>query len=224
MVILPKLLYLFTNIPYHPGRSFFSMLRTELIRLTWGGKQARIQWNTLTCPYSKGGFDIPNFELYYDCAQAHYAHFWFHPPSYMPQVAAEHWLSDPIPLIGAIFTPKDPRSESPTPIACTARAWRSLCTRTKSPMLYSPTLPLVYHPHIPLLQEGVFRKTLTKYKIHTWGDLFLHGKFRTLQQMFPAPPRPLWIVSFIFAYVTDSKNTFPPTLMNPRRHQRLVLY
>lgn len=48
MVILPQLLYLFLNIPYHPGGQFFKMLRSEMIRLVWGGKQPRLQWDILT--------------------------------------------------------------------------------------------------------------------------------------------------------------------------------
>lgn len=37
---------------------------------------------------------------------------------------------------------------------------------------------------MPVLQEGVFKQTRTKFDINCWGDLYLNGKFRTLQQMF----------------------------------------
>lgn len=39
-----------------------------------GGKQPRLQWDILTGPYEQGGFNIPNFELYYTSAQAHYVY------------------------------------------------------------------------------------------------------------------------------------------------------
>lgn len=75
MVILPQLLYLFLNIPDHPEGYFFKTLRSEMIRLVWGGgKQPRLQWDILTGPYEQGGFNIPNFELYYTSAQAHYVY------------------------------------------------------------------------------------------------------------------------------------------------------
>lgn len=75
MVVLPQILYLFSNIPYDPGRNFFKTLRSELIRLLWGGgKQSRIKWSTLTKPYVQGGLDIPDFEVYYLSAQAQYVH------------------------------------------------------------------------------------------------------------------------------------------------------
>lgn len=64
MVILPKLLYLFINIPYNPGRFFFRTLRTQLTRLIWGGKQARLNLDTLMLPYHQGGYEVPNFERY----------------------------------------------------------------------------------------------------------------------------------------------------------------
>lgn len=63
MVILPKLLYLFINIPYAPSKHFFQALKLQLICLTWWGKQPRIPWNILTRPFNAGGFEIPNLEL-----------------------------------------------------------------------------------------------------------------------------------------------------------------
>lgn len=84
MAILPKLLYLFINIPWSPGRHFFKTIRGQLQRLVWGGKQARISWEMLTRPHEDGGFEIPDLELYYICAQAHYLTYWMHPPLHAP--------------------------------------------------------------------------------------------------------------------------------------------
>lgn len=171
MAILPRFLYLFTNIPYDPGRTFFQTLRSELIRLIWGGKQPRLRWEVLTRPYDQGGLDVPDFGLYYLCAQAQFAHYWFHPPQFMPQVAAEHWLAHPIPLDGVLLTPSRARSDAPTTATCTVDAWHRIAKRLDAPILYSPRLPLTFHPDMPLLQETGFRNLCMRLGIATWGDL-----------------------------------------------------
>lgn len=182
MVILPRFLYLFTNIPYAPGRAFFISLRSELLRLVWGGKQPRLKWDVLTRPYAQGGLDIPDFGLYYLCAQAQFAYYWLFPPKSMPQVAVEHWLAHPIPLEGVLLTPRRAHTEAPTTVSCTVNAWRGIAKRLDAPALYSPLLPLTYHPDMPLLQETGFRNLCKRLGISTWGDLFHSGTFKNPAQ------------------------------------------
>lgn len=52
MVILPRFLFLFVNIPIVLPRSFFHRLKQALTLLAWAGKQARVHWNILTLPYT----------------------------------------------------------------------------------------------------------------------------------------------------------------------------
>lgn len=84
MVVLPKLLYLFNNIPIALPVSIRKRIDSMVLRLIWAGKQARIKLQALTLPYSRGGYQVPNFWLYYLCAQAQYAHHWYHPTLYLP--------------------------------------------------------------------------------------------------------------------------------------------
>lgn len=67
MVVLPCYLYLFLNILITLSCAFFDNLRSALTRLIWAGKHSRIVWNSLTLPYERGGFGIP--DLYYLIAQ-----------------------------------------------------------------------------------------------------------------------------------------------------------
>lgn len=102
-------------------------------------------------------------------------------------VAAEHWLADPIPLDGIILS-KGTLGPHPSAVDSTIKAWSRIAKWLQLPSLYSPNLPLVYHPSRSLLQEAIFKKVAKTRKIHCWGDLHLNGKFRTLQQLFPDPP------------------------------------
>lgn len=181
-VVLPRFLYLFTNIPYDPGRPFFQSLRSELARLVWGGRQPRLQWVTLTRPYDQGGMDIPDFMLYYLCAQAQFAFYWFFPPQFSPQVAVEQWLAHPLPLEGILLAPRRKRTEPPTTVSSTVEAWHHITKRLEAPVFYSPLLPLSYHPAMPLLQEAGFQKLCKRLGILTWGALFQSGTFVTKDQ------------------------------------------
>lgn len=138
----------------------------------------------MTRPYSQGGFGVPNFELNYYSAHAHYAHFWVHQPRYMPQVAAEHWLTLPFPIEAAVYIPTPTRDKTPTTVSCTVVAWAHVSKMLDAPMLYSPLLPLVYHPAMPLLQETLFHKFKDRTRIHNWGDMYQEGLFRTVAHVF----------------------------------------
>ena len=75
MVVLPKLLYLFQNIP--PSiQNIFPALTCIYDHVSLGRGHPRIGCERLQRPYEKGGFGVPNFEVYYLIAQAKYAHHW----------------------------------------------------------------------------------------------------------------------------------------------------
>ena len=54
MVILPQLLYLFTNIPVPLTRAFLDRIKTQLNRSVWAGKQPRLAWDVLTLLFKQG--------------------------------------------------------------------------------------------------------------------------------------------------------------------------
>lgn len=113
----------------------------------------------------------------------------------MLQVAAEHWLADPIPLEGLIYSTLQPRDKMPTTVTDTVEAWHRILALHVGTVLYSPLLPLAYHP---LLQEWGFRKLITRLNIATWGDLYSNGTFKLLEQMFPDnQPSPLDIFLYL---------------------------
>lgn len=130
MVILPKFLYLFCNIPIPLTKQFFKTIQTQLLRLIWGNKQPRISWLTLTQTYSQGRFTAPDFYLYYLCAQAQYAFYWFKPHECIPPIAVEDGDAHLIPFKSIITHTNrpTPRSEI-NPIDTMIAAWQAIGRR-----------------------------------------------------------------------------------------------
>ncbi|KAJ1176884.1 hypothetical protein NDU88_002151, partial [Pleurodeles waltl] len=102
MIVLPKFLYLFVNIPIPLTSHFFATLRSCLVALVWAGGQARVAWDTLALPLRQGGLGAPDMKLYTLCAQAQFLHFWTHPVPFQPHVAVERDVVAPLPLGVAI--------------------------------------------------------------------------------------------------------------------------
>uniref|UniRef100_A0A8C4RFB7 Reverse transcriptase domain-containing protein n=1 Tax=Erpetoichthys calabaricus TaxID=27687 RepID=A0A8C4RFB7_ERPCA len=63
--ILPKLLFLFQNIPIYINKSFFKQLDSTITSFIWNLKHPRIQRETLQRPKGEGGMALPNFQFYY---------------------------------------------------------------------------------------------------------------------------------------------------------------
>lgn len=126
MVVLPKFLYLFNNIPIPLTNHFFATLQSHLTRLLWGGKQPRVRWQVLTLPYNRGGFSIPDFKLYYLVAQCSYAHAWYHTVSKLPYVCPESDLVLPNQLTTVLPNglPRDPLDIQT--VSTTSWAWLKL--------------------------------------------------------------------------------------------------
>ena len=65
MIVLPKFLYLFQNIPILIKKSFFKTLDKIIISFIWGNKPSRISKTHLQRPKHSGGLALPNFLFYY---------------------------------------------------------------------------------------------------------------------------------------------------------------
>lgn len=77
MSVLPKILYLFQNIPLCPPTSFFTILRRSFTNFIWNNKRARVRLSLLYLPFNRGGLQFPNLQWYYWAAQLRSTLYYF---------------------------------------------------------------------------------------------------------------------------------------------------
>lgn len=78
MVILPKFIYLFQNLPLYLTASFFKLVDSVLISFIWADKTPRISKVHLQKPTSEGGLGLPIMRHYYWACNARALVFWCH--------------------------------------------------------------------------------------------------------------------------------------------------
>uniref|UniRef100_A0A670YX33 Reverse transcriptase domain-containing protein n=1 Tax=Pseudonaja textilis TaxID=8673 RepID=A0A670YX33_PSETE len=76
MNILPRILYLFQTIPIRLGKDYFEELNRIVLKFIWQGKKARIKLKLLQDARTRGGFGLPNWELYYQAANLMWVKDW----------------------------------------------------------------------------------------------------------------------------------------------------
>lgn len=149
MVVLPKCLYLFNNIPIPLTNSFFRMLCNLLTCLVWGGKQARVQWSVLTLPYDIGGYSVSDLQLYYVVAQCSYAHSWFHPDTRIPYLRPEADLVLPERLSYLRASPEIPTTSNYPPQAGHGISYAGTWVRIHCTLRHYPSLtPIGYQSRV----------------------------------------------------------------------------
>ena len=77
MNILPKILYLFQNIPMSPPDGFLKEVNKLFSGFIWQNNKARIRLSLLQLPHSNGGLKCPNITWYYWAVQLRAIKFYF---------------------------------------------------------------------------------------------------------------------------------------------------
>uniref|UniRef100_A0A670Z1A6 Reverse transcriptase domain-containing protein n=1 Tax=Pseudonaja textilis TaxID=8673 RepID=A0A670Z1A6_PSETE len=75
MNILPRILYFFQTIPIRLGKDYFEDLNKIVLKYIWQSKKARIKLK-LQDARIRGGFGLPNWEVYYQAANLMWAKEW----------------------------------------------------------------------------------------------------------------------------------------------------
>ncbi|CAH2276704.1 Hypothetical predicted protein [Pelobates cultripes] len=66
--ILPRLQYLFRNLPIQVPASYLREAQRDMNRFVWGGQKARVKGTLLRAPARKGGLALPDIKSYYQAA------------------------------------------------------------------------------------------------------------------------------------------------------------
>lgn len=116
-------------------------------------------------------------------AQIHFSYGWYHPDDNIQYLKTDLSQVHPQPLHTLL-----PRGLSRNPldietVSTTCWAWAKLCRHLKLTQLYSPLLPLADNPWLPPTMETLTKRTLTKFRLHTIGDLFVQSRCRTLTEL-----------------------------------------
>lgn len=77
MNTLPKLLYLFQNIPLPPPSNFFSSLQKVFNRFIWKNRCPGLRLSLLYLPFDRGGLKCPNLLWYYWATQIRSMRFYY---------------------------------------------------------------------------------------------------------------------------------------------------
>ena len=77
MNVLPKLLYLFQNIPLYPPPNFFPRAKKMFTNFIWNNRRPRLRLSLLYLPYDRGGLQCPDLTLYFWAAQLRTLMFYF---------------------------------------------------------------------------------------------------------------------------------------------------
>lgn len=114
MDTLPKLLYLLQTIPILVPKSFFTSLRSLVIRFMWNRGLPRVKYNLLTHSKIQGGVDLPDYETYYKAAHVARILDWFPRPFLKASVTIEQDLA-PVDLRALLWGYKTNITRIPPP-------------------------------------------------------------------------------------------------------------
>lgn len=151
MVILPRVLYLFRNLPIKIPQNFFKVLHTTQTKFIWAHKKPRVRFSRLTKPKDKGGMGIPDFRAYYMASHITRIIDWHCHSTFKDWVEIEEKLSHtPIkysPWIRWSSLPAEMRLHPL--VGTTLSIFHKLTKLTNFSSLLSPLTPLQNNPNFP---------------------------------------------------------------------------
>lgn len=143
MNVLPKMLYIFQNIPLPPPTGFFEQVKKLFTGFIWKKSKARIRLSLLYLSFNKGGLKCPNIQWYYWATQLRSIKFYFETKD-VPQwrEMESEGLIVPLPqyLYSDKFSKLVKKSKNPI-VENMIRVWSKVRKFVKEPdnlSLYSP--------------------------------------------------------------------------------------
>lgn len=236
MIILPKILYLFQNLPVFLPKSYFKKIHLLVLPFLWGNKTHRIARKHL-CKFKKeGGLALPNFLFYYWATHIKFMSYWLadmgEPPAWLQleQEACQPYclgamLLSPLPIDKSLYSCN-------VVIHSTIRIFKQMKLHFKLKSL-SLAMPIADNPSFkPSILDNTFR-LWRQAGLRTISDLYQEGvfaSFNQIQEMYKLPGRDffryLQIRDYVRKYVQSLENLsgscLDKCLQLPPRKEKLI--
>lgn len=200
MVVLPRFLYIFQNLPVFIPLYFFKKLDSIISSFIWNNKLPRISKRHLEKPKPEGGFSLPHFKFYYWAANLNVLLHWRSalPGTHSNQEDAPSWLQMEVLSCGPTSLPallnNPPKVKIPSYIKSpiiiqSLKVWKQIQHFLDLPKVYLDSPICHNHAFTPALMDPVFSKWRTN-NILCIQDLYSQGclvSFQHLQQVFDLP-------------------------------------
>ncbi|MBN3289039.1 LIN1 transcriptase, partial [Polypterus senegalus] len=185
MNILPKLLFLFQNIPIYINKSFFKQLDSTITSFIWNSKHPRIKRATLQRQKAEGGMALPNFQFYYWAANIQSIRTWTQIEEHTQAWTAIEVKSCSTSLYSLLCAPINTRYRQYTnnPIVLhSLRIWNQCRKHFKTEKLLSVAPLQKNHLFQPSQTYAVFN-IWKKFGINLLRDLYIDNVFASYEQL-----------------------------------------
>lgn len=184
MMVYPKLFYLFNMLPVQIPNNIYKQIDKLINAFLWSGKKARFSLATLQTPKRKGGFNLPNLQLYHWAFTLH--KFVSTVRSVYPRPSwaciEQHFMS-PAYLEDALHI-KQQRADEPHPcLSYIYTIWKSIHKLTKETMSQSSWIPIWNNPFITINKKPIHWTELHKSGISKVADLYTGAEFKSFLEL-----------------------------------------
>lgn len=217
MVVLPRLLYYFINLPVFIPLRIFTVLNTLLTTLIWGNQRKRISLSKLQLETHRGGLGAPDFKAYYYSGQFQWLSFWLAGRN-LQEIGYTSTQLHQGTLHRLLLPGKNPKVTGPPLLQLAIRCWKGALTYTKSAVPYAP--------NIPLLGISTPQGRMTRTRLQLWeekgitevGTFFQDGMLmdhETFRQFTDAPARLYMTHAAVSRFI---KQAWAPQRAEPTQH------
>lgn len=181
MVMLPRLLYYFVNLPVIIPRSWFKKLDTILRDLVWDGGRNRVPLQTLRLPLAGGRLGAPEFEPYYLAAQLQWLARWLDGRGLDELPSLTSWTT--AILLPRVLDRHQKIKHMGVLLSVAMACWDRCMVRAKDMRLYSPCIPLLGLPQAggARLSSGFSCRAGRMPEYRQWGTVIETGNCCHLQ-------------------------------------------
>lgn len=199
MNVLPKLLYLFQNVPLPPPPEFFIWLKKITVGFIWNNGRPRIRLSLLYLPFDGGGLKCPNFKFYYWATQLRTIIFYFSSKNNPHWVEMEsHDLKLSLPLFMYSDRAKNLRKQTRNPILKNMiKVWHDVSKSFKESNILSQFSPIWGNQlFVPGRADATFKRWASA-GLKTINDLYpsesdIFMSFEELQSKFKLDKKTLF--------------------------------